>query len=162
MAGIVYFASYARDFVKYETAAPSDAWRGFTERLTKALGPRETVVGFGFSVPSILCALRRRTPLPFVDSWIMYIGAPQGSTFRREYMERWERAMADRSVRFFIVQPGVAMFPTLRFDPDREERSEAIVAEHFPLQKLEALGFAPSTTFTPETSSGLVVYERAR
>jgi hypothetical protein len=155
--GISYFAKQERELV---TAGEISARNAFADQLASALAPGETIVLFGFK-PSILCALERPTPMPFVDSWIMYAGAPEGSVFREEFMRRWEEAMADPSVRFFIVQPGLQLFPGQRFDPNRPELSDAVVRERFPAERLKALGFAPSKAF-PGSPSGLIVYDRVR
>jgi hypothetical protein len=157
VAGASFFAASERDLV----AIGADSSRNpLADKLAEAMAPHETVVVFGFA-PSLLWTLQRPTPLPFVDSWIMYAGAPEGSAFRQEFMRRWERALADPNVRFFVVQPGLELPPGLRFDPNRPERSEVVVRERFPDARLQDLGFALTQAFDG-SSGGLLVYERVR
>jgi hypothetical protein len=158
VAGVAFFAASTREHVEPER--PKSPRARIAEQLAGAMAPSDTVVIFGFA-PSILCALERHTPLPFVDSWILYSGAPEGSGFRRDFVRRWERALADPSVRFFLVESGLRLYTGLRFDPARDELSDAIVREHFPPARLEALGFSPTPAFNG-ASSGFIVYERAR
>jgi hypothetical protein len=155
VAGISVFAAYARDDMT-DDAEPSRL--RFARQIAAALGPGETIVLFGFA-PSVLYALERPTPLPFVDSWIMWAGAPEGSGFRAEMRRRWERALADPSVRFFVVEPGLRLPDGQRFVPGRDELSEGVVAQHFPPKRLEALGFRLTHAFAA-TAGTFVVYAR--
>ena len=156
IAGIGYWSAWAADVIKAPKEDPlSDPWK---TDLAKALGPDETVIVFGYSSPTAYCVVQRPSPLPFVDSWIMYATTQKGSKLRREYVAIWDRAMTSPNLRFFLVQRGAKMSPDLRFPDGDDALSEAAVAEHFPPEKLAELGFAPSKTLS---IGGFDVYERA-
>jgi hypothetical protein len=158
VAGLAFYSLYATDLSRADDGRGET---GFTDTLEGALGEKDTVVVFGFMGPSVLCTLERVTPFPFIDGWSNWVGAPEGSPFRAEYVRLWEKALSDPSVRFFIAQRGTRLPPGLRFDESRDELTEAVVARYFPEAKLASLGFARSKAFDA-FSSWVDVYERVR
>ncbi len=122
-----------------------------SDNLRSTLLPEEQVVIFGF-VPTMLMKLERVTPMPFVDSWMMYVGTAQKPQFLNPYLSLWTRALENPHVRFYIVQRGV------RHATERNSLSENISARYFPESRLRELGFTRSTSlgFLPN----FIVYER--
>jgi hypothetical protein len=117
------------------------------------LAPGETVVMFGHGVPTVLCALERVTPMPFVDGWIMFAFGAHEPPFRDLYVARWREALADPSVRFYLVQHGV------RRSTDAGGLSDVFAAEAVPPEVLQGLGYVPAEGLPV---LGWMVWERAR
>jgi hypothetical protein len=150
-----YWSTFAGDRCRNQ---PGDGMKVAAKvAVAKALGPDETAIVFGFSSPSFYCVAQRQSPLPFVDSWIMYATSPDGSKFRNEYIRIWEEAMRSPHLRLFVVQHENQLEADLRFPDGKPALSQDEVSRLFPPSKLAELGFAPSRAMV---FPGMDIYER--
>jgi hypothetical protein len=153
VAAMAFLGTYLEGWARADGGRVRDS---FDDTVARSLKADETIIIFGFGT-GLLCAVQRRTPLPFVDSWIVYAGMPEDSPLRREYVDIWKKAMADPSVRFFFVNRDLALSSAMRFVDWDDVRSQGVVANFFPEPALEALGFQRSKTVTKDNVD---VYER--
>jgi hypothetical protein len=154
-AAMAFLGTYLDGWTHADVGALRDP---FDDGLARSLKADETFVVFGFGAATgLLCAAQRRSPMPFVDSWIVYAGMPNDYPLRREYVDAWKKAMAAPNVRYFLVERDEVLWPWLRFDEHDEVRSQDVVAKLFPESELAALGFQRSATVS---KGGVDVYER--
>ena len=125
----------------------------FGRELGKVLPSSETIVLFGFS-PTLLSGLERRTPFPFIDSWVMYCCSYDNERFRKTIIASLRESVMSSSVKYLIIEKNRHL--QLR---GFSKSPDTIIEEEIGIDWINAQGFFRSSTYHYPTFD---VYERRR
>ena len=135
--------------IAHELTASPPSWTpdGYILALSldHRLRPADEFVFFGFT-PTFHAKIARKTPFPYVDSWILLQCSGEAAN------DRYERLMGSR-LAASVREPGVRCFIAQRhlmyYSHWREVWSERVVAKYVSDDDLRALGYTHSRIRMP-------------